>query len=212
MLGCMSFSSAERARLADLLIELGPDAPTLCEGWDTRDMAVHLYLRENRPLAAVGMFVPGLSGLLARASARAGERDYAELVRDWAEGPGRFSPVRYIDRFMNTAEHFIHHEDVRRGDGVARPRDLSEVVQKQLNQILSSAAPRFLKKSASPVILHPTGFPRIVAADQRGVSVDGENVLRVTGDVGELLLWVFGRDAVELTFEGNPEDAHRSSL
>ncbi|WP_231587399.1 TIGR03085 family metal-binding protein [Corynebacterium comes] len=208
----MSFSSVERARLADLLIELGPDAPTLCEGWDTRDMAVHLYLRENRPLAAVGMFVPGLSGLLAKASARAGERDYAELVRDWAAGPGRLSPVRYIDRFMNTAEHFIHHEDVRRGDGVARPRDFSAVVQKQLNQILSSSAPRFLRNSATPVILHPTGFPRIVAADQRGVSVDGENVLRVSGNVGELLLWVFGRDAVELTFEGNPEDAHRSSL
>jgi uncharacterized protein (TIGR03085 family) len=212
MLGCMSFSATERARLADLLLELGPDAPTLCEGWDTHDMAVHLYLRENRPLAAAGMFVPGMSGLLAGATAKAGERDYAELVRDWADGPGRFNPARFLDPVMNTAEHFIHHEDVRRGDGVARPREFSRVVQEQLYRVLSTLAPRNLKNSTVPVILHATGFPRIVAADQRGVSADGENVLRIRGDVGELLLWVFGRDVVELKTEGNLEDARRSGL
>lgn len=212
MLGCMSFSATERARLADLLLELGPEAPTLCEGWDTRDMAVHLYLRENSPRAAAGMFVPGMSGLLAGPSAKAHERDYAELVRDWADGPGRFNPVRLVDPVMNTAEHFIHHEDVRRGDGVARPRDFSRVVQEQLYRILASMAPGVLKRSTVPVILHATGFPRIVAADQRGVSSDGENVLRIRGDVGELLLWVFGRDAVELKTEGSLADAHRSGL
>lgn len=212
MLGCMSFSSSERARLADLLLRLGPDAPTLCEGWDTRDMAVHLFLRENNPLAAAGMFVPPLSGYLAKASAEAGERDYPELVRAWAAGPGRLSPARYIDPLMNTAEHFIHHEDVRRGDGVARPRDFSHAVEQQLHRALASSAPRLLKDSTVPVILHPTGFPRVVAADKRGVSLDGEGVLRLTGDVGELLLWVFGRDAVDLKMEGNAADSHRSSL
>ncbi|MCS5479189.1 TIGR03085 family metal-binding protein [Corynebacterium sp. YIM 101645] len=208
----MSFSSAERARLADLLLELGPDAPTLCEGWNTRDMAVHLYLRENNPRAAAGMFVPAMSGFLARASAKAGERDYTELVGDWAAGPGRFNPVRFVDPVMNLAEHFVHHEDVRRGDGVARPRDFSRVVQEQLYRVLSTMAPRTLKSSTVPVILHATGFPRIIAADQRGVSADGENVLRIRGDVGELLLWVFGRDAVELKVEGNLECARRSGL
>ena len=62
------------------------------------------------------------------------------------------------------------------------------------------------------MILLPTGFERIVAADRRGVSPDGENVVRVSGDVGELLLWVFGRDVVEVKIEGNVEDVHRSSL
>lgn len=212
MLGCMSFSSAERARLADLLIELGPDAPTLCEGWDTHDMAVHLYLRENNPLAAAGMFVPALSGNLAKASVRAGERDYTELVRDWAAGPGKLNPIRFIDHLMNAAEHFVHHEDVRRGDGVARPRDFSRAVEAQLHRILKTMAPRILRKSAVPVILQPSGFSRIVAADQRGVSLDGESVLRIGGDVGELLLWVFGRDAVDLEVVGNLADAHRSGL
>lgn len=212
MLGCMSFSSTERARLADLLLRLGPDAPTLCEGWNTRDLAVHLYLRENSPLAAAGMFIPALAGRLAKASAQAGERDYAELVRDWADGPGRFNPVRVVDKQMNTAEHFIHHEDVRRGDGVARPREFSTVVQEQLHGVLRMLAPRMLRRSQAPVVLHPTGFPRIVAADERGVSLDGENVVRVSGDVGELLLWVYGRDVVEVLIDGTASDVHRSGL
>ncbi len=212
MLGCMSFSSTERARLAALLIDAGPDAPTLCEGWDTRDLAVHLFLRENRPLATAGMFIPALAGQLAKASAKAGEWDYASLVREWAAGPGRFNPVRFIDRQMNTVEHFVHHEDVRRGDGVARPREFSAVVNRQLYGALKMLAPRMLAKSTAPVILHPTGMPRIVAVDERGVSGDGESVVRVSGEVGELLLWVYGRDAVEVSIDGNPADAHRSGL
>ena len=32
----------ERAALADLLEELGPDAPTCCEGWTTAHLAAHL--------------------------------------------------------------------------------------------------------------------------------------------------------------------------
>lgn len=213
MLGCMSFSSTERARLADLLLELGPDAPTLCEGWTTRDLAVHLFLRENRPLAAAGMFVGAFSGQLAKASASAGERDFGDLVRDWADGPGRrLNPLRLIDAQLNTAEHFIHHEDVRRGDGVARPREFSTAVQEQMHGVLSMFAPRMLSKSASPVILHPHGLPRIVAVDERGVSLDGEDVVRVSGDVGELLLWVFGRDVVEVSIDGNPAHVRRSGL
>ena len=212
MLGCMSFSATERARLAALLIDVGPAAPTLCEGWDTRDMAVHLYLRENRPLAAAGMFVPALEGLLAKASAQAAERDYESVVRDWASGPGKFNSVRLVDKQMNTAEHFVHHEDVRRGDGVARPREFSAVVNRQLYGALKMLAPRMLAKSTAPVILHPTGTPRIVAVDERGVSGDGESVVRVSGEVGELLLWVYGRDAVEVAIDGNPADAHRSGL
>ena len=69
-----NFANVERRHLAALLRRVGPDAPTLCEGWDTRDMAVHLYLREHNPLAAAGMFAPQLAGQLAKASAKAGER------------------------------------------------------------------------------------------------------------------------------------------
>src|SRR5262249_52743320 len=44
--GAMFFDAVERAELCDLLDELGPDAPTLLDGWTTRDLAAHLVLRE----------------------------------------------------------------------------------------------------------------------------------------------------------------------
>jgi D-arabinose 1-dehydrogenase-like Zn-dependent alcohol dehydrogenase len=38
--------------------EVGPDAPTLCEGWTTYDLAAHLVLREGSPLAVAGIAFP----------------------------------------------------------------------------------------------------------------------------------------------------------
>ena len=45
----MNLAKSERAALADLFVTLGPDQPTLCEGWDTKDLLVHLLVRERRP-------------------------------------------------------------------------------------------------------------------------------------------------------------------
>ena len=44
----------ERQRLSSTLTRVGPDAPTLCEGWRTRDLAAHIVLRERRPDAIAG--------------------------------------------------------------------------------------------------------------------------------------------------------------
>nr|BFE88977.1 hypothetical protein GCM10020093_115780 [Planobispora longispora] len=51
----MTYARAERAALSDLFARLGPDAPTLCEGWTTFDLAAHLVLRERRLDAAPGI-------------------------------------------------------------------------------------------------------------------------------------------------------------
>nr|BFF25281.1 hypothetical protein GCM10025732_32460 [Glycomyces mayteni] len=37
----------ERRDLCELLAEVGPDAPTMCEGWTALDLAAHLVLREH---------------------------------------------------------------------------------------------------------------------------------------------------------------------
>ncbi len=52
------FDAVERAQLANLLAELGPDAPTLLPPWTTRDVAAHLVLRERDPLAGPGLSCP----------------------------------------------------------------------------------------------------------------------------------------------------------
>ena len=58
----MSLASRERAALCDLFAEVGPDAPTLCAGWTTRDLAAHLLVRERRPWASAGIVVPRWPG------------------------------------------------------------------------------------------------------------------------------------------------------
>lgn len=205
MLGCMSFVAAERARLAHLLLELGPDAPTLCEGWATRDLAAHLLIRETKPAAAAGIVLPVGQQRLERETRRQLERDYGDVVREWAAGPPRFSPFAALDGVVNTVEYFVHHEDVRRGGGVVDPRDFSAVVSDLLYTWLRRIAPRLLAKSRVPVVLTAEGYPRVVCADRRGVAEQGNEVVRVTGDVGEVLLWVFGRDAIAASVEGNAE-------
>jgi hypothetical protein len=49
----------ERAALCATLDEVGPEAPTLCEGWLTADLAAHLLVRETRPDAGLGILLPG---------------------------------------------------------------------------------------------------------------------------------------------------------
>ena len=51
----MGIATDERLALCDLLEELGPNCPTLCEGWETYDMAAHLVTRDRRPDAGPGL-------------------------------------------------------------------------------------------------------------------------------------------------------------
>lgn len=212
MLGSMSFSGTERNRIADLLIDLGPDAATLCEGWTTQDMAAHLWLREHRPDAAAGMFIPALSGHLDKVTKQVKERDYVELVNAWRAGPPKWSPFFLLDSQANFAEHFIHHEDVRRANGQNEPRDFSAAVDDQFTATLRRFAPLMLKKSRLPVILHPAGGQRIVAADKRGVAECGDAVVAISGQPAELLLWVYGRDAAQVEIAGAESEIVKSSL
>ena len=50
-----SLARRERHALCDLALELGPDAPTLCGDWTTRDLLAHLLVREGSPMGSPGM-------------------------------------------------------------------------------------------------------------------------------------------------------------
>lgn len=201
MLGRMSFAATERSRLADTLLRVGPNAPTLCQGWETRDLAEHLYVRENNQLA----LMPGVGKVFAD---KISNRDYADLVKDWAAGPPML--LKPVDSMMNTAEHFVHHEDVLRGDGVARPREFSKAVNKELALLAGRFGKLLLRSAPVPVVLSPTTLPPMTVGDRRGVAEQGDAVVRVVGEPGELLLWVFGRDVVEVTVSGDPQHIAQS--
>lgn len=120
-----NYARDERAALCDRLAELGPDQPTLCAGWTTRDLAAHLLLRERRPAAAPGIVVRALSGYTERVRRGLAGRPYDQLVATLRRPP-RWSPLALapVDRAVNTLEMFLHHEDVRRGQAGWQPRAL----------------------------------------------------------------------------------------
>ena len=104
----MTFSDVQRHKLVHLLREVGPDAPTLCEGWTTLDLIIHLVIRENYPLAAAGMMVPQLSAKLAAQTQQLKATvPYTELVDRWERG-SRLWPVAKADQWLNAVEHFVH--------------------------------------------------------------------------------------------------------
>ncbi len=201
----MSFQQSERAKLAQLFLELGPDAPTLCAGWTTRDLAAHMYIRENQPHRAVGYLVPAMKSVTASAEKAVKQRNYEDVVREWAAGPPVF--VKPLDSLINVSENFIHHEDVRRGgDRSLEPREFSESVEKKLMSAAVMMGKLALSSGGVPVILTPPRVPAVTLGGKRGVAADGSRVVRVNGEPGELLLWVTGRDKVEVEVSGDPED------
>ena len=83
-----NYAQIERQELCDLFELVGPDHPTLCEGWDTADLAAHLVLRENS-LKAFGLVMPGyLAKKLAKATKQlAQKKPFEELVEKVRSGP-----------------------------------------------------------------------------------------------------------------------------
>ena len=81
----MRYVTPSREVLAETLMAAGPDSPTLCDGWRTRELAAHLYLREHRPAHGLGLMVKPLAPAVDRAVRRTAEaaaapEDYTALV------------------------------------------------------------------------------------------------------------------------------------
>ena len=192
----------ERRELCDLLGDLGPDAPTCCEGWRTIDLAAHLVVRERRPLAAPGIVLGGrFQGLLDRATARAIAGGYDHLVEQVRNGPppGPFA-LPGFRTVLNLNEYAVHHEDVRRANGL-RPRTDREDLQDRLWKLLRRSAwlqLRKLRRSLSVRLRRPGSF------DGADISVGSGPEVIVSGEPLELVLFLMGRGAVaEVGFTGD---------
>lgn len=203
-----SIAKTERLALADLLDELGPDAPTLCAGWDTRGLAAHLVIRERRPDATPGVAVSALAGWTESVQKSYEERPYDELTRLVRTGPGRLSAFSLpgVDKFLNTTEYTVHHEDVRRAQPGWRPRTLPAKVQDALWKVVRTRAPFSFRGVEAGVVLRRSDAPRssvVAATGEPGVTVSGEPM--------ELLLFLFGRrDHARVEVTGDP--AARTAL
>ncbi|MBQ1087750.1 MULTISPECIES: TIGR03085 family metal-binding protein [Streptomyces] len=194
-----TFAQRERLLLADLLETAGPEAPTLCEGWQTRDLAAHVVVRERRPDAAGGILIKQLAPRLEKVMEEFAAKPYEELIQLIRTGPPRFSPfaLKQLDEASNTIEYYVHTEDVRRAQPDWTPRELDPVFQDALWSRLERSA-RLMGRSA------PTGLVLRRPDGQTAVAHRGAPVVTVTGEPSELLLFLYGRQsAAKVELDGD---------
>jgi uncharacterized protein (TIGR03085 family) len=201
MAGCL-FDTVEREQLCDLLVELGPQAPTLLDPWTTRDLAAHLVMREHDLLAAPGLVIPGAWGRVAERHRLAlTDTGFADLVARIRCGPPPgFFRIGWVRRFPNLNEFFVHHEDVRRANGNG-PRTNPPAEDAALFRNLT-LAPWFLSRR-----LRGAGLELVWAGTDKVIKARrGQPTARVCGLPGELLLFLFGRrDAADVEITGSPD-------
>ena len=191
----MTLARRQRALLCDLFLELGPDAPTLNEGWTTQDLAAHLYIREHKPLAMPGMFVAKFADTTERIQNEAIQKlGFVGLVEK-LRTPALL--IRPVDAIMNGAEYYIHHEDVLRAND--RSQKLTSGDERALRGPLKMFAGRLVKAYGDRVVLD---------------TIDGEELelgrgtrpVHVVGAASEILLFVSGRgEHAKVEFVGEPE-------
>jgi uncharacterized protein (TIGR03085 family) len=197
-----TLSRSERAALCDLFVQLGPDAPTLCEGWATRGLAAHLATRERRPDAAAGVVLKVLAAHTASVHGGFAAKPYDELVELVRTGPPSWSPMRLpkVEGLVNTAEFFIHHEDVRRAQDGWAPRELSGTVEDALWGVVVWRSRVVFRGTGCGVVLQRSDATTSVTARS------GSPVAVVTGLPQELLLYAFGRRThAKVAITGPPE-------
>ena len=195
----MSVAQRERAALVETLRSVGPDAPTLCGGWTTRDLTAHLVLREYRLDAAPGITVPALSGYTAKVQKQITEStDWDALLAKFAAGPPLYSPLKLLDSLANVTEMFVHHEDVRRALPGWQPRALDDTVIAALRRPI----PMFSRIAMARVPARVS----LCTPDGETVSTVGRGPqLTITAEAPELLLFAFGRNEVRADFAGDDD-------
>jgi uncharacterized protein (TIGR03085 family) len=206
----MSIVQNERDALVDVLRAVGPDAPTLCEGWLTHDLAAHLWIRETDPVGAGGIVARPLAGFLERRMAETKARwPYPELVDKVRNGPARFSvfAIPGVDEGANTIEYFVHHEDVRRaGDEPHGARTLPDDVEGWLWRRLKLLARAQFRRAKVGVVLEREGSRNGDGEPETIRAAAGTHIVTVVGRPSELTLFAHGRTGTaQVRLVGEPE-------
>jgi uncharacterized protein (TIGR03085 family) len=128
-------------------------------------------------------------------------KDFASLVARIRSGPPiGFFRIGWVRALANLNEFFVHHEDVRRANGLG-PRSLTPAMDAALWRNVRRSS-HYLSRR-----LHACGLEIEWAGTSERVTVrPGEPMARLSGPPGELLLYVFGRQAAaQVEVSGAPD-------
>ncbi|HEV7625436.1 MAG TPA: maleylpyruvate isomerase family mycothiol-dependent enzyme [Streptomyces sp.] len=205
MRGYGSIGAAERAALTQTMLDLGPDAPTCCEGWTVRDICIHLVLIEWRQDSWFGHQLGDRNerarryydGLVQRER----ERDWPSLVNRLRSGPP-LGPLALnaLRNRMSLREYVIHHEDIRRANGMAPRTGLDDI-----QEAMWSKLPGF-RRLVKPGTF---GIEAVWPGRDRLTLRPGGSAVTLTGEPLELILLVFGRTSVAHVETSGPADSLR---
>lgn len=199
---CMTITSDERRQLCDTFEQVGPDAATLCAGWDARLLLAHLLARERRPDAAAGIAIPMLAKHMSHVMECYARKPWAEMVADFRGGAPLWSffglPV--VGDWLNLLELFVHHEDVRRAHDhwEARPED--PALEDAMFSRLKVVSRVLFRKTPVGVVLCSAGRDDVVARKR-------EPSVLLVGLPTELALIGTGRpnDTARVVIQGEPD-------
>jgi uncharacterized protein (TIGR03085 family) len=194
----------ERLELCDLFDQLGPSVPTLLDGWTAHDLAAHLVLREHDLIAGPCLLLPGPFERFAerRRAGLARREDFAGLVTRIRSGPPvGFFRIGWVRSLANLNEFFVHHEDVRRANGRG-VRSLTPVMDAALWRNVRRGG-RFLGRRLGGCGLEVEW----AGSDERVTVRPGSPTARLSGPPGELLLYLFGRQAAAQVDVSGPGEA-----
>jgi uncharacterized protein (TIGR03085 family) len=196
-----SLARREREALCDTALQLGPDAPTLCEPWDVKQLICHLVMRERSP-RSIGISVPPLAPLAAAGMAKLEERDFVELVERF-RSPGLVPfGLRGIEPAFNTLEHFVHHEDMRRAQAEWSPRQLSEEDENTIWSFVLLLGRVMARRAGVPV--------RIEWGERTAGLRGGRPAVVLRGRPSELALVLHGRGRVaDVEYDGPATEVAR---
>ena len=208
-----SVRRAERHAVRSTLARLGPEAPTLCSEWQAADLAAHLVVSEAyrgwpmvvayrlRRVLPTGVTRRGIRSLQAigdRQIRAARTKGWDWLLNRLAAGPpSAYSRAGIAE--IRLVEEWIHHEDLRRANGMA-PRTGTLEVDEALWQ------------AGLALIGYPEFLPgregiEVATTDGRTHILGHNPTVRIEGRPGELLLFLAGRTAAaEVHVTGDETD------
>ena len=197
------FADIERAALADLMISVGPDAPTLCAGWSTRDLAAHLIVRLTRVDAAAGIMIKALAPHLRRVQNQVAARDWSTLVEQVRRRPWWLAVG---DEAINRVEYFVHHEDVRRAQPGWQPRQLSPELAQALWSRIRIQAKLALRRTPAAITVTAPGFGSVTAGSVAAGSATAGRGVDLLGTPAELMMFLTGRQDHAIVELAGPDE------